>query len=493
MLQETVTRSNSRSSATHSSVTLLDVAQVKSKGTPRLNTIVIIYATLEFLAVVSSAYFIVLIYYGLFLGSSEASVQHIIAAGLIATLVLFTSLGLHCFVAIRRQPRHVFLWRGAGAVLLAFSIFLSIIFVTKHSDEYSRATFVLQMLGVGVTVTSLRALFYSWFRSAIASNRIEARRVALIGDISHCRTFADRLNASGIQTVGSFHFPQRRDMKGEIITNSKIREFIAGCRSLRPDDVVVLASNKFLPAAVHLASSLAALPVAIHVVPVDALNVFASAHFTEFGNLQTIQLYRAPLSNADLFIKRAIDIIIATIALIVLTPIFLVVAIAIKLGSPGPILFRQTRHGFNNEEIRVLKFRSMASMEDGDQFRQAVENDARVTRIGRIIRRTNIDELPQLFNVLHGEMSIVGPRPHPTALNALFSELIPPLSRRHNVKPGITGWAQINGLRGPTDTLEKMQRRIEYDLHYVDNWSLLFDIKIIVLTLFSRRAYMNAY
>jgi lipopolysaccharide/colanic/teichoic acid biosynthesis glycosyltransferase len=135
----------------------------------------------------------------------------------------------------------------------------------------------------------------------------------------------------------------------------------------------------------------------------------------------------------------------------------------------------------------------MAVMENGDQFTQATANDPRVTRVGRIIRRTNIDELPQLINVLYGNMSIVGPRPHATAHNALFNDMIVPFSRRHNVKPGITGWAQVNGYRGATDTFEKMQRRIEYDLHYIDNWSFLFDIKIIALTLFSKRSYLNAY
>ena len=132
-------------------------------------------------------------------------------------------------------------------------------------------------------------------------------------------------------------------------------------------------------------------------------------------------------------------------------------------------------------------------MEDGDSFTQAIKNDPRVTRVGRIIRGTNIDELPQLINVMRGEMSLVGPRPHPTAQNTVFNNMIGRFSRRHNVKPGITGWAQVNGYRGQTDAVEKMQRRIEYDLHYIDNWSLLFDLKIIMMTLFSKSSYRNAY
>jgi lipopolysaccharide/colanic/teichoic acid biosynthesis glycosyltransferase len=180
------------------------------------------------------------------------------------------------------------------------------------------------------------------------------------------------------------------------------------------------------------------------------------------------------------------------IGLIVLAPVLAVVAAAIKLDSPGPVLFRQRRHGYNNQTIEVFKFRSM-KLENSDTFLQAVRNDLRVTHVGRMLRNTNIDELPQLLNVLRGEMSIVGPRPHATVHNEMFEGKISVFSRRHIVKPGITGWAQVNGYRGATDTFEKMQRRVEYDLYYIDNWSFLFDLRIMIMTLFSKRAYTNAY
>ena len=171
----------------------------------------------------------------------------------------------------------------------------------------------------------------------------------------------------------------------------------------------------------------------------------------------------------------------------------LIVAAAIKLDSRGPILFRQTRHGYNNESIRIFKFRTMNVVEDDTSFTQARQADPRVTTLGRILRRTNIDELPQLFNVLLGDMSIVGPRPHPLALNEQYEHRLSPFMRRHNIKPGITGWAQVNGCRGETDTVEKMKRRLEFDLYYIDNWSLVFDLQIIMLTLLSKKAYTNAY
>ena len=173
----------------------------------------------------------------------------------------------------------------------------------------------------------------------------------------------------------------------------------------------------------------------------------------------------------------------------------LVVSFGIKLELPGPILFRQNRHGYNNEIIPVIKFRTMNVIEDGElptTFTQARSDDPRLTRLGRVLRRTNIDELPQLFNVLRGEMSLIGPRPHPIALNTMFRERIVPYSRRHNVKPGLTGWAQVNGFRGETDTFEKMQRRVEYDMFYVDNWSFFFDLRILLMTFFSKSAYNNA-
>jgi exopolysaccharide biosynthesis polyprenyl glycosylphosphotransferase len=207
----------------------------------------------------------------------------------------------------------------------------------------------------------------------------------------------------------------------------------------------------------------------------------------------TMRIFQSPLTPFNRAIKRAFDVAAAIAGLILFSPLFVITSLAIKLDSRGPVLFRQTRHGYNNEPIRVLKFRSMTVMEAGDNYRPVTRHDPRVTHLGRFLRHTNIDELPQLFNVLVGDMSLVGPRPHPTAQNEAFAELISSFYRRHNVKPGITGWAQVNGYRGGTDTLDKMQRRLEHDLHYIDNWSLLLDLKIIVMTLFSRKVYWNAY
>jgi exopolysaccharide biosynthesis polyprenyl glycosylphosphotransferase len=257
---------------------------------------------------------------------------------------------------------------------------------------------------------------------------------------------------------------------------------------------VILAAQHDLPLAFDLAHSLSEIPCSIHIAPLNEIRFLARSQITDLGGLLTLQVAKPPLSFVDLVVKRLFDIVVATTALIALSPLLLCVALAIKLDSRGNIIFRQQRHGYNNKIIRVFKFRTMKVVEGNKlPFEHAKPNDDRITAIGRILRRTNIDELPQLFNVLLGEMSIVGPRPHATIHNKMFEDQILPFARRHNVKPGITGWAQVNGYRGAADTVDKMRRRVEFDLYYIDNWSLFFDLRIILMTLLSRKAYMNAY
>lgn len=500
MLQSPHTKNSIYSSATPSPLPAVDAADGVGFGTnPRpatqLTTALATYVAIEFIVVFCSN-LLALYFYHIFILNSWSWHQlanYAPAAASIAALVLFISLAFRNFSAIRRKERGKFLWSGLGALSLAFSIFLTLLFFTQLSELYSRGTLAFQFIGSCIALGASRELFISWLHSAIRSNRIEARRIALIGDGNLCLMFTDRLKSSGIRTVGSFSSPKHHNAKDKGVVSPEIQRLSDKLRSLRLDDIVILANKTVSPELLKFTTFLAELPASVHILPTDSLDIIASAKIAQFGSLRTLQLFRPPLSAFDIAIKRAFDLAFATISLIVLSPLLLFVSLAIKLNSSGPIFFRQMRHGFNNEEINVLKFRSMTSANNGSHFEQTVENDERVTRVGRIIRRTNIDELPQLINVLRGEMSIVGPRPHATAHNELFNDLITPFSRRHNVKPGITGWAQVNGFRGITDTIEKMQRRVEHDLYYVDNWSFLFDIKIILITLFSKRAYINAY
>lgn len=216
------------------------------------------------------------------------------------------------------------------------------------------------------------------------------------------------------------------------------------------------------------------------------------ARIVTFGDHGFLQLMRRPLRGSDLVLKAIEDYLVAGLALLLLSPLMLLAALAIRLDSPGPVLFRQPRLGFNGQTFTMLKFRTMSFDPSDDGTAGTLRDDPRVTRLGALLRRTSIDELPQLINVLRGEMSIVGPRPHPIALDDDFAARIARYARRHNMKPGITGWAQVNGHRGPTDTEEKMRARVAHDLHYIDNWSLWLDVKIVLLTVLSRRAFRNA-
>jgi putative colanic acid biosynthesis UDP-glucose lipid carrier transferase len=194
------------------------------------------------------------------------------------------------------------------------------------------------------------------------------------------------------------------------------------------------------------------------------------------------------------FIKRTEDILIGGLISLLILPVCLGIAIAIKATSPGPVVFKQYRTGINGKKFKVYKFRSMVvHQEHNGDVTQAKKNDARITPIGAFLRRTSLDELPQFFNVLQGRMSLVGPRPHALAHNEYYKDLVESYMQRHKVKPGITGWAQVNGYRGETDTLDKMQKRVEYDLWYIDNWSLWLDLKIIFLTVFKGFINKNAY
>ena len=247
----------------------------------------------------------------------------------------------------------------------------------------------------------------------------------------------------------------------------------------------------------HIVSRLRRLPVSVLLAPDMLALRHAHNRITEVAGLPMFNASELPLRGWSPLIKRIEDLILAGLALIAVAPLMLLIAIAIKLDSPGPVLFRQKRYGYNNRLIEVYKFRSMYhQMADANAERQTVRGDARITRVGAFIRRSSIDELPQLFNVLLGSMSMVGPRPHATATKAagvLFEDAVEAYSARHRVKPGITGWAQINGYRGETDTLEKIERRIEFDLEYIEHWSVWFDLYILFRTVpalvFTKEAY----
>ena len=272
-----------------------------------------------------------------------------------------------------------------------------------------------------------------------------------------------------------------------------LNEALSLTRQNRIDDVILLLPWSRSSLIERCVERFATSSVSIHLGPQAIFDRFIDARLSKLGSIATLNLIRPPLSATEIALKRIFDMIASALGLILLSPVLLLLVILTKLDSNGPALFRQTRYGFNLEPFEILKFRTMTVLENGDEVRQVTPNDPRITRFGRFMRKWNIDELPQLWNVLKGDMSLVGPRPHAVAHDHEFSKKIAQYARRMNVQPGITGLAQVNGFRGPTDTDEKIKLRVEHDLHYIDNWSFALDIRLIAMTLFSKKPIITPF
>jgi len=372
-------------------------------------------------------------------------------------------------------------------------------FLSKISVGYSRAWIVLFYLATLVGLIVLRFLIVRLTALARAAGLISAQRIFLIGTGAHVGAFVHRYEPwmLGINIVGCrFITPVSMTASAEVrraMLDSDLAEATASVRSLEPDAIFLMMPWSATEIIDRCADTFLALPVEIHLGPEQILHKFDEVELTKLGPLASLQLTRMPLSLVEVVQKRLFDLFCAAIALIALTPLFVLIAVLIRLDSAGPVFFVQRRYGFNQQPFRIIKFRTMRTFDDGAVVPQARRDDPRLTRVGRWLRRWNLDEFPQLFNVLTGDMSLVGPRPHAVAHDREYERRISLYARRHNVKPGITGWAQIHGYRGETDTEDKMRNRVEHDLFYIDNWSLWLDLKIIARTVLSPAAYQNAY
>ncbi len=396
------------------------------------------------------------------------------------------------FFSFKRHARRTIqLWNVTLICLLGLG------FLAQISVAYSRGSMILFYV---VTLAALILLRYSIVRistRARAAGLLSAQRIFLIGTGEHVGAFINRYEpwALGIDIVGCrFLTPVISTASARVrrtILDRDLAEAAAGVRSIAPDAIFVLLPWSATATIERCAETFQTLPVELHLGPEEVLHKFDDAKLSTLGPVITLQLTRRPLSRFEILQKRLFDLVVAAAALIVATPLLLLVAVLIRIDSPGPIFFVQRRYGFNQQPFPIIKFRTMRTFDDGG--RQATRDDPRLTRIGRWLRRGNIDEIPQLFNVLTGDMSLVGPRPHPLPLDHEYQRRISLYARRSNVKPGITGWAQIHGYRGETDTEEKMRNRVAHDLFYIDNWSLWLDLKIIARTVLSPTAYRNAY
>ena len=322
----------------------------------------------------------------------------------------------------------------------------------------------------------------------------------MIGAGEHGRRFVEHLR-HGEQSVNLIGlFDDRRERVPDYVAGypvlGTVDDLLIFARHHRIDQVVVALPWGAEARLLGWMKKLRNLPVEVRLCP-DMIG-FHLPHsgVSHIGGVPLLNVFEKPLAGWDWIVKAVEDRLLAGIILLAISPLMLIIAFGIKLTSPGPVFFKQKRYGFNNEVIEVYKFRSMyqGSAQGGlGVVQQATRGDPRITPIGGFLRRTSLDELPQFLNVFKGDMSIVGPRPHAVAHNEQYARLIDEYLARHKVKPGITGWAQVHGLRGETDTLEKMERRVQYDLYYIENWSFFLDMKIILTTFLVGFMHPNAY
>lgn len=450
-------------------------------------------------------------------------------------------------------PSHFYALQGPGVIssgmpALQWSLIVAVIAYTgmRHLNLYDTTKMhdfpvapgklfavlsvaLLAVLGIGLPFSVSGPHMWIWYSSwlsatfvfaltnRIIANKILARmtaagafdtRVAVYG----AGEIAARLNhylrdpALGIRFAGVFDdrsMSRHRDGKSPLEEANEtlakagnMEDLIKVGRKGEIDQIVIALP----PAALHRTNDIIKrfqqLPVSIHVcthIASDLVDDTATQSLSKLGPIGLLDVKRKPLSDWQPILKSAEDYILGTALLILAAPIMAIIALAIKLDSPGPVFFRQRRGGLNRQVIEVLKFRTMTVTEDGDQITQAVKDDPRTTRVGRLLRRTSIDELPQLFNVLRGEMSLVGPRPHALAHDQHYDRLLQTYANRHQVKPGITGWAQVNGFRGETRTADMMKQRVKFDLDYIRNWSLWCDLRILARTVLIVFSSKNAY
>ena len=389
----------------------------------------------------------------------------------------------------------------AGEILINWSVVVLLLlllgWVTQTLDLFDEGVVVAWACATPVAMLAAHRLVPAILPRLLTGEGLE--RVAVIAGRNSLGTqLAGRIQAVpdlGIRIAGYFddRGPGRAggDRPGEVLgTISQIADY---ANRNRVDLIYIALPMASQPRILRLLDDLRDTTASIYFAPDIFLSDLIQARMDSVGGLPVLAVCETPFNGVNGIVKRASDLVLATLILTAVAPVMLAIAVGVKYSSPGPVLFRQRRYGLDGKEILVYKFRTMTVAEDGAVVTQAKRGDARVTPFGAFLRRTSLDELPQFINVLQGRMSVVGPRPHAVAHNELYRRQIKGYMIRHKVKPGITGWAQVNGLRGETDTLDKMSARIEYDLAYLRNWSLKLDLQIVVRTVFVMLRSENAY
>ncbi|HCB0303998.1 TPA: undecaprenyl-phosphate glucose phosphotransferase, partial [Klebsiella pneumoniae] len=343
--------------------------------------------------------------------------------------------------------------------------------------------FFVCRLSIRIILGMLRKIGYNTRKVAVAGS--------LPAGLNLLRTFQ---NAPWLGfVVKGIYDDIKIDSYEDVPYGGTLSELVEDARSGKIDRIYIAMSMKDETRLRDIISQLTDTTCSVLLIPdVFTFNILQS-RTEEINGVPVVPLFDTPLNGINMVFKRIEDVVVSSIILLLISPVLCTIAVIVKVTSPGPVIFRQIRYGMDGKPIRVWKFRSMTVMENDTKVIQATKNDVRVTKVGKFLRRTSLDELPQFFNVLFGQMSVVGPRPHAVSHNEQYRSLIQGYMLRHKVKPGITGLAQINGWRGETDTLEKMEKRIEYDLMYIRSWSVWLDLKIIFLTVFKGFINKSAY
>ena len=406
--------------------------------------------------------------------------------------VLFNAARTHRISAYRTAMQQT--GRVLAGWSLVFIVLMTLAFLFKSSELVSRVWLVTwYVFGALVLVVfrlSLRAVVLEWTKEG----RLK-RRSVIVGGGHDAEVLVDAIRKSAgadVRLLGLFD--DRDDVRSPdsvagLPKLGRVADLLEFARQTRVDLVIVSMPLSAEKRVLEMLTQLWVLPVDIRLSAHMSKLRFTSKAYSYVGDVPVFDMVDRPISDWNLVFKWIFDKLVALTALILLSPVMIATAIAIKLDSKGQVFFKQKRHGFNNELIEIYKFRSMRTdMLDATASKLVTKDDPRVTRVGKFIRKTSIDELPQFFNVLRGELSVVGPRPHALAAkadNILYYEAVEGYFARHKVKPGITGWAQIHGWRGETDTVDKIMQRVQHDLYYIEKWSILLDIYIVFMTPFS--------
>ncbi|WBL82516.1 undecaprenyl-phosphate glucose phosphotransferase [Bradyrhizobium xenonodulans] len=391
--------------------------------------------------------------------------------------------------------------RDSGRIFAQWTLVIllltSLAFLMKSGAVYSRGSVICFSLLAPLLLVGCRRFAKRIVAGVVADGQVKGLRAVLLGTGEELAAlgFEELLEKFGFTEVERVAFPTGRGggfamSAGEAAT----LEHAIGVARIRGAEAIVLAFPWSDTRKVELVrDGLRISPLPVRLLPDRRIRSLAGNPSFRLQNSLSVEIQRGPLSRAEQASKRLLDIVGALVGLVVFAPLMILSAIVVKLDSPGPVFFRQKRNGFNAKEFSIFKFRTMTVMEDGATVVQAKRFDPRVTRFGRLLRRSSIDEVPQLINVLMGDMSLVGPRPHALAHDSHYGRLLSDYAFRHHVKPGITGWAQVKGYRGETALVEQMKGRIDCDLWYINNWSLTLDLKILSLTCLELTSRRNAY